>query len=432
MRRMTTALAGAMLIVSAAAAPALAQERIVPPPSAEALVAATNAMLRPADLSGALLVGLPRSDRRFTTGFFNPPGGQDPMPVCVSGPSYQTVSIPRDDAIGYLASYGRIQQYEYQYPSAAAASNVWKQLSAQVASGCRTTFTENGVTTANASARIPGVPGGQRGWAVSNSGNLNAFSAVHLIGDTIQLVSYDSGERAVPSKARAAMGALATRLAGRWAERTQLSVTQDETLTQAERTMVQPSDVPATLPMATAADGGWSSFQSSVPATGPNVYCRSQAKLPQGSATFTSVLFSGGDVLGITGKGNVMQQVEVYASADAARAVWQSVTAAVAKCSKNPTGAIPTKKVFNRSSNGTSSVAMGDVPGVWTSTLDTFPGIDKGFTNAAYSVYLLAGDSIQQVMYGITEKGITDVTVDRAAVDAMAKSLADRWVSFTG
>jgi hypothetical protein len=432
MRRIITALAGAALLATMAAAPVAAQERIAPPPSSDALVGATNAMLRPADLPAPVRKAISRSGRFFFTGFFNPPGGQDPMPICVSGPNYTTVSIPRDNAVGYMSSYGGVSQYEYEYPSAAAAAKVWRKLSGQVAQGCTTTFTEGDQQTANSARRIPGVRGGERGWQVSSFGAQNDFSSVQLIGDTIQQVNFVDGERPVSVKVQKAMGALAAELADRWADRSQASVVQDSTLTKAERTMVQPADVPAGLPMATAADGGWSSFQSSVPGMGPDSSCRAQAKLPTGTATFTTVLFSGGDVFGITGKGSVVQQVEVYGSADEAKAAWQAVTAELATCSLNPDAAIPAKKPFTRTTNGTSSVVVGGVTGVWTASLDTFPTTGKGFTNGAYTVSLLVGDSIQQVTYSLTRKGVGEVTVDRAAVEALASSLAQRWIAYAG
>lgn len=412
--------------------PALAQERIVDPPSADALVAATNAMLQPADLAAPALTGWPRSDRRFSTGYFNPPGGQDPLPVCVSGPGYRTVSIPRDGAIGFLASFGDVSQYEYEYASASAAAKAWKRVSSDVRTRCTTSFTEEGVRTVNTARRIPGVPGGPKGWAVSTSGNLHAFTAVHLIDDTIQMVSLQGGQRAVPSTTRAALGALATSLADRWSDRDALPITQDVTVTKAERVMVQPQDVPEALPLASAADGGWSSFQGSTPASGPDVFCRGQATLPVGSETFRTVLFSGGDVLGVVGKGFVTQQVDVYASPELAQAAWQEVVAAVGTCRQNVAGPIPSRKPFERLTNGTSTVTVNGVPGVWSTSLSTLPDIDRGYTNGSYSVYLLAGDSIQEVTYGVTRRGITNVTVDQSAVDSLARILADRWVGYPG
>lgn len=432
MGRPSVRVAAAVLASSLAAvtlAPgALAAERIVDPPSSTALVAATNAMLRPADVAAPLMVGVPRADRQFSTGYFNPPGGQDPLPVCVSGPGYRTVSIPRSDAIGYLARYGPVNQYEYQYPSAKRASAAWEQLSKQISSKCNGSYTEEGEKTTNTAKRMSGVPGGPRGWSVTNTGRYEAISNVHLIGDTIQLVAYVGGEKAVPARASSAFSTLATTLADRWAERDSLPVTQDATLTQAETDMVQPADVPTGLSLATAADGGWSSFQNYQPAVGPDVFCRGDAKLPKGAQTFQSVLFSGGDVLGVIGKGWVAQKVEVYATPELAQEAWAKVTAAVSKCTLNAAKPIPAKKEFRRLINGVSTVSVNGVPAVWVSGLDTYD-FDKGYTNGTYSVYLLAGDSIQEVTYGLTRKGVGEVAIDQAAVDSMAQALADRWVS---
>lgn len=429
MKRIAASLVGLSVAVVLVAPSAHAQERIAEPPSADALVAATNAMMQPADLPAALTSGMSKSDRRFTTGFFNPPGGQDPLPVCVSGPSYRTVSIPRDDAIGYLASYGGVYQYEYQYPSAEAAAAVWAKVGKQISTKCNGSFTEGDVRTTNTARRIPGMPGGAQGWGVNNSGNLNGYSAVHLIGDTVQLVSFMGGNRAVPAKARAAMPRLAATLADRWTNRSTLPLTQNATITKAEQTMVQPSDAPASLPVATGADGGWSSFRASQPASGPDVFCRGEAKIPAGAFTFQSVFGSGGDVLGIVGKGDVVQQVDAYASTDSAAAAWAKVTAATAKCNKTTPGSITGKKTYEANTNGVSSVSMNGVPGVWTNTLMTYPDIDKGYTVANYSLYLLVGDSIQEFTYGLTVKGLQQITIDRAAVDAMAQTVANRWLA---
>jgi hypothetical protein len=47
-------------------------------------------------------------------------------------------------------------------------------------------------------------------------------------------------------------------------------------------------------------------------------------------------------------------------------------------------------------------------------------------------VSLLVGDSIQQVTYSLTRKGVGEVSVDRAAVEALASSLAQRWIAYAG
>lgn len=433
MRRMLTALAGTAIAATALAAPAAAAERIAEPPSAQALTTATNAMLRPVDLTAPLLVGVTKSDRTFSTGFFNPPGGQDPLPVCVTGPGYTTVSIPRDNAIGYMASYGAVTQYEYEYPSAAVAAKVWTKLSKQVAAKCNSTITyDDGGSTTSVARRIPGSTDGGQGWSVASSGDMNTMTAVHLVGDTVQLVAYLGNSKPIPAQARAALPRLASSLADRWAGRDDLAITQDAAVTKAEATMVQPADVVAPLSLATGADGGWSSFQGYQPGNGPDIFCQAQAKLPKGSATFTTVLGSGGDVLGITGKGAVVQQVEAYASAELATQAWQKVTAAVAKCSTKPTGPITGKKPYEATTNGASSVTVNGVAGVSTSTTETFPSFNKGFTNGSYSVYLLVGDSIQEVSYLMTVKGLKQVSIDGGAVDSLAQTLANRWLAYAG
>jgi len=432
---MLAALGAASLMATlGAGAASAAQERVAAPPSADALVLATNAMVRPADFTDPALKRLAGSERTFSTGYFNPPGGQDPLPVCVSGPNYTTVNIPRGGAIGFMATYGGVTQYEYKYANAGKASKVWKSLSSQVSSLCNGSFTANGTTTTNAARRIAGVPGGERGWEVVTTGSLKGYVAIHLIGDTVQMVARPGGERAIPSAATKAIAALAVKLADRWAGRADLPITQEAVLTQAERTAVQPSDIPSSLPMATAADGGWSSFQAVSPGSGLFNYCAAQSDLPEGVQTFVTALFNTGGPLDITGKGSVAQQVERYASADAARAAWDKVTASIAKCSKNTSGPIPTtKKDYERWTNGTASVSVGDVPGVWSNVLVTFPNLGKkDYTQANYSVYLLVGDTVQQFMYSLARTGIGEVAVDTAAVESVAKTLADRWVSYAG
>jgi hypothetical protein len=424
---------GALSVTLGVGSASAAEERIAPPPSADALVLATNAMMRPADVSAPALKRLVGSDRRFSTGFFNPPGGQDPMPVCVGGPEYTPVNIPRSGAIGYGASYGSVFQYEYRYASAARASQAWKSLTSQVSSLCNSSYTANGDVTTNTARRIPGVPGGERGWGVVTEGKLKGYTAVHLIDDTIQMVTKPANEKALPSSTTRAIAALAVRLADRWATRADLPITQAAVVTQAGRTMVQPNDIPSTLPMATAADGGWSSFQGVDPGYGFFSDCTAQANLPSGEQSFQTSLFSSGGPLGFPGKGSFSQQVEQFASADEARAAWQTVTSTVAQCTKNATGPIPTtKKDFERYTNGTASVSVGGVPGVWSNALVTFPGMGKGSTQGSYTVYLLVDDSIQQFQYSLARNGIGEVTIDTAAVDSLAKSLADRWSSYTG
>jgi hypothetical protein len=419
-------LASAALGVSVLTPPAVAQQRFAPPPSAQQLVAASNAMLQPNEVSGPLLAGTTSSDRLFSTGFNNPPGGQDPLPVCVSGRSNTTVSIPDAMATGFFTSDGRVSQVAYTYPGTTAANRAWKRLSANIASQCNGSFTEGGTRVTATAQRIPGLPQGQRGWGVRSTGNLNAYSTVHLVGDSIQMVSFLADRPAALTRARAPMNQLAATLAGRWVNRATLPLTQNPVITRAESSMVQTSDIPSGLRVAKPAQGAWSGLSASLPGNALDIFCARRTTLPTPPQSFFSILGASGDVFGLPSGGSVTQQLQVFSSPQDAQQAWQQATRAVQGCSQNPTGPIPTKEDFTRSTNGTANATVDGVQGVSLRQLQTYPSNNRSVNS--YSVYLLAGEAVQVVTYSVTVRGSRQAPINQSAVDTLAQQLADRWV----
>ncbi len=204
-----------------------------------------------------------------------------------------------------------------------------------------------------------------------------------------------------------------------------LALTQDPLLTSAQRAMITPADVPASLPYTLPADGGWSTFQSYEPGNGPWV-C-GDSTLPKGTASFEAGFGGQGGVTAEPGAWD--QRVEAYATADAARKAWRKLTAAVLDCTDGGSGPLSQKKQESRQASGTSALTFEGTPGVWSRELDTYPDTGSpGFSSKNYMISLLVGNAIQTVTYYTTVDGITDMPLDQAAVNAVAEQLAQRWV----
>ena len=154
---------------------------------------------------------------------------------------------------------------------------------------------------------------------------------------------------------------------------------------------------------------------------------------------FTVSIGGEGDVFSIPGQ--LSQSSTVYASAARARAAWNAYTAAAAQCSQQLHRPLTSPKTLQRVSNGVSALAVDGVPGVWVRTLDTYLSSDgscdaasggtggcDAFTQRTYSIALLVGRSIQVVDYVTATTGIRVVPLDQAAVNAVAETLAGRWM----
>ena len=418
-----------------------AEQPLASPPDSSSLVAATNSMLQPADVTGALTKGTSSSAGSinwFTTGYNIPPGGQDPMPLCVYGTGYAALFVPTDMAIGYSARYGTTNQDVYQYPSAAAASAAWQKLASGIESKCKGTFTEQGTTSRITWAAVPGAGDGSSGYAVSSTGANSQYSVTHLVGDAIQVLTYGVTEKTLPSGAPVATRALAASLAERWANQANASDTQSVMLTKAQTDMLSPADVPEALPITSPADGGWSGFSSYQPGTSP-MTCNNRAKLPSADGMYSANF--GGDGGPLSQPGAIVQYVYDYGTETSAQAAWTKLSNAVRACNQETVEPISQTESVNRQSSGSSELAFDGVAGVWSRNLYTNPNTPGSYctdssgkkvdcdtwSTKGYSIYLLVDSTIQSVSYSVTRDGVGNLPLDQLAVNGLAEKLAMRW-----
>lgn len=412
-------------------------EPVAPAPPADALVAATNAMLGGYVASTALTAGS-GNDSRFTTGFTNPPGGQDPLPVCVYAPGYTRVTIPDAGAVGFSASSGFVTQDVRQYPSEQAAERAWTRLSRGVSDHCTGTWWEDGSPTTLTRKRVPGITGGPGGWAVSSqSAGQVSYAALHRVGDAIQMVTYYRQAGALRTGVPTALNALARRLAERWANRATATNRQGPLLTGAETAMLQTADIPATLPVTSPTQGGWSSFSGNEPGSAFST-CASRADLPPGTWTMSSSRGGLGDV--DSGPGEIDQAINTYQTDDAAAVAWRTLRRAVLSCNDPTPARISQTRSVRRIASGVSALTFGGVPGVWSRELDTYPGSEgtcstssgkvvpcPDFSTKGYTIYLLLGSDIQSLTYYTTRDAVGEIPLDQLAVNVLAEQLAHRW-----
>ena len=418
--------------VCAVAVPAAAHPRQMNPwmtgadaPSPSAVVEATNAMLREADVPK--IIATTQSDlyqgSDFRTGYTNSFAGEDPVPVCTSPRDQQAVYPSWIGALVYRAAARGVDQFVYEYPSAEMASAAWNSLVQQLRSKCQGRFKQDGVTYSADIASIPGA-GGMPGWGVTSSVS-GEYAAVHLLGSAIQMVAKSdvtSGDMARME----ALNSLAILLAGRWLERATLQVNQDPLITRAARTMLQPGDVPAATPVTLPANGGAGSFDAFAPGARPTP-CNDGlgllgARLPMGGQSFHAALGGDGDPESLGGV--LEQRIFTYDSPAQAKMVWGRLTRELAKCELNSLTPVPANEPFDRQLTGRSAATFEGVPGLWLRGLSIR---ESGVSVKWYTIDFLMNDAIQRVTYMRTIKGMRQVPLDQLAINALAEQLALRW-----
>lgn len=430
--------AGIAAMVVLAAPVHAAEPPVAPPPTPGELVAGTNAMLQPGDVTGALAQGTATMSMPgiFRTGFNAPPGGQDPLPVCVVDNPYSTVSIPTTLAVGFSANVDTVRQDVYQYPSAAAAQRVWNALSDTVRSRCTGTVTLGKTTTTLTTSDVPGLPGAPGGLGVLTNGSNAQYSVLHLAGDSVQMVTYAIGDGPIASGVTQAANSLAATLATRWITRSELASTQNAEITKAESMMLTLTDVPASLPVTEPRQGGWSGFSAYLPGNEPMI-CNARAQIPAALSSFSSTL--GGDGGPLSTPGSLVQYLDVYPTPAAAQTAWAALTAGVRTCKQRTVPALSQSESIDRRASGTSAMTLNGVPGVWSRTFSTnvtsgtctdadgAPAPCPSWSSKSYTIHLLVGSAIQTLTYYTTRDGVGNVPLDQAAVNTLAEDLAQRW-----
>ena len=415
----TGVLLSAALGIAGSVGPAAAATPVAPPPSSEQLVTATNALLRPSDVTGALSRVVGRGDA-YRVGSATPPGGQDPTAVCVYGPGYRHIEVPAGGAVGFSAGIGALRQEVWSYPSAADASRAWASLSSRIASRCTGSFMDGRNLTRMSARQIAGVGGNPTGWGVTTRTTYgDRYVVVNLVDDAISLVAVAPDGDSLPTGAASAANALAATVGASWTQRATLPQTQDPTLTKAQTVMLGTADVPAALSVTVPADGGWSSFTSYTPDV-DMFGCFGVLESLKATSSFTSSLGGLGDVF--PGAGSLTQQVFTYPSTDTAAADWRRLQRALTTCSDQGDGKANT--ALNLRQHGVSALAFDGVPGRWARQADSYDG---QFSVKSYTLYLLLGDAIQAVTYGTGVEDVRPVRLDQLPVNVLAEQLAGRW-----
>jgi len=428
-RRRTTALATAIVIGGVLLASPSAAETIAypTPPTASEQTTITNAMLRPEEVPAVLAVG-----GGWSFDVMIPQGGQDPFPVCIAGDS--RILLSRDGATGYMSrdtnpKFDMITEEVYVYDSPGRAAAAWGSLTRKMQSRCQGTFRDEEYVSRVTSGRIASPVGGAAGWwsrkvAVSGRDNQGNYVTAMPVGSMVSLVEVQNRPgRALTAAQRAAADELTATLAVRLAEAGTLPVTQEPGLTHAQRALLSPSDVPASMQYTTTSQGGWYFSSARTPGTG---LLNGRLDRTKGVATFFVDMGDPG-VIGDV----VLQEVEVYADAAAAQRAWKLLTRenqrAVSEFQRNPTGDTV------RMAAGTSALVVAGTPGLWWRSREVIrfgPG-EPVANSKEYRISLLLGNAIQSVLYAVAETTprASNLPLDQLPVNELAEQLALRWMA---
>jgi hypothetical protein len=146
------------------------------------------------------------------------------------------------------------------------------------------------------------------------------------------------------------------------------------------------------------------------------------------SGTITHSSFLAGVEAGDRGRRMVQQTVYEYGSAEAAASAWSGMAAARVRCTESTSYDDNGTTVHGRVSNGRTAASASGPPGIWI--LEDVSSVGHGYdgNDDAYTVYQLAGTTIQSTAWTDDAKGRV-TSGQRAFVDSLALALADRWVS---
>lgn len=432
----TTAIIGAILMVMPPAAAATVP--LPPPPPVAQQVQTTNAMLQPADLTGPLASTNPA----FATGLTIPQANEDPRWLCRYGEN-DYVFLPGERAVGYSSSTGRVTQNVFEYRTEAQARAAVRTAKAGLSRHCSGTWRLASWRTRLIAGTIASPGGGADGlWvrsealAGTKSGNGSSYVYLIPLGNRVSVTWLDIPGRRTTLTERDALEDLSLSLADRLVDQANLAVTQDANLTKGQTVMLQPADVPATLPYQRPAKGGWSGFSANSPGAGQ--IAGEGTELPGGVMDLQSSVGANEGAI----PGSLWQSVWMYADEETARRHWDKVRTEVPKGSVTPNAPLSRKADTYRLSSGVSAAAFDGNPGVWFRTFSATPGDvgtcfdDNGrevrcpSTSAkSYTLYLLVGSTIQSVTYVGTVNRLAEVPLDQAAVDELAVRLAQRWAA---
>lgn len=394
------------------------------PPSPQTLRQTTTAMLQPADVTAAL--GGPASQN---IGYYVPPGGQDPYPICQG--STRTAVLPDLTlATGYFSAVGPLTQTVYVYPSASSAQSSWARLGKDLKRGCdyRRSVDGNRITVSNGT--VSGIDGLWSLTATTGKDPSGEYTQVAVVDDAVIALRVNTDSSPTTSAERTALGSLMQTLVTRYAQRETPGAVQGTGLSVAETAMVTPSDLPSSLPIASPANGAWSSFTATIPGQAPFNQCNAATDLmPAGTASFSANF--GGDGGPVLTDGFIWQQVFTFVDAVSANDAWAAVSRSLTACNKRSGSLYSKTKSASQGKAGTSAVSVDGTAGLYYRYLETQGNSDKDFrwTTRTYQLFLKDGNTISALTYGISEDGITRISIDEPAVNQLAVSLLDRFVN---
>lgn len=130
---------------------------------------------------------------------------------------------------------------------------------------------------------------------------------------------------------------------------------------------------------------------------------------------------------------SIGQVLNLYGSVEAAQEAWEKVKTRAAKCSgdtRETSGEGELRYTWTqRLRNGTTQFDTFGVPGVWIHSNTSNKSADSDeFLDDTYSVFHLVGNAIQEIQY---ERDYRDnlTAAERATLQALGKSLAERWAN---
>jgi hypothetical protein len=419
---LSAALIGSVgLSMALAVSPALAIDAQAPAPTPAVATQTTNSMLQQGDVPAVL-----GSASGINTGYTIPPGGQDPFPLCFDPGNYEVLPSIKG-AIGYFSRADQVTQEIYVYPNPATAQAAWSVLDRQISRQC--TFVDvNGKDRVR--SRQGKLPDGSGRWVRMDLNFQESpafYSAVGVVDNGIVITRFQGskGLKQTTVDQRAAVDALFSVLAKRYAERSTLGPLQPVATTQAQMRLLQPGDIPASLPILQPANGAWADQSAQYPGNWPFNSCNpDKAFLPSGVGYFSQNLGSTGDVFAKTGMVN--QQVVSYNDASTALAAWNVVNRTIKECNKVE-GTLYAKGANFKTVTGVVDVS--GMPGLFIRDIDTQNfGRGNRFVTKAYTVFTLSGDAIISVDYASSRMGMTRFTINESAVRDLTATAVQKWV----
>lgn len=400
-----------------------APDRQAEPPSPADLRITTTAMLQPGDVVPAL--GGPGAQQ---IGYYIPPGGQDPYPIC-QGSIRREVLPSLDSAIGYFSTVGDVTQTVYAYPDQATAQANWTALQRLVARGCDYRRSVDGNRTRVSTGQAPAVDGVWTSTSTTGADPSGEYTQVTLAGNAVLALRYTSYSAPTSSAQRAAVAELMQTLTSRYEQRDTPSGVQSTTLSIAETAMLNPSDLPQSLPVRSPQNGAWSSFVGNLPGTPPFNSCEPRKDLmPAGTGGFSADFGDdGGPQLT---DGFAWQQLYTFQDAAAADSAWSVLRRNWRDCNERY------GKLYNKTGParqgraGTSPVSVDGTPGLYLRYVETQADANNDFTwtTRTYQLFLKDGNVISSLTYGISVDGLKRIRIDETAVNELAVALIERFV----